>query len=172
MAFDSRGWRKIVIGDQIFYWQLSDEGLELFRVRPERDPHRLLRITNAGCGRSFGVSGWVTPGNVRGAVECAIYHAWLAGQPRLRLLAFDAPTQYPGFPPIWRYLGLQASWLTTTVVAVAAGIDAEVAFDRMPILADALEEAGCDDADILTHCRASDPHVRGCWVIGLLLDRF
>lgn len=39
------------------------------------------------------------------------------------------------------------------------------AFDRMAILADALEEAGCVDADLLGHCREPQPHVRGCWVI-------
>jgi hypothetical protein len=45
------------------------------------------------------------------------------------------------------------------------------AFDRLPILADALEEAGCTDAAILEHCRGPGPHVRGCWVVDLLLDK-
>jgi hypothetical protein len=44
-------------------------------------------------------------------------------------------------------------------------------FTAMPILADALQDAGCDDADILTHCRGDGPHVRGCWVVDLVLDR-
>ena len=60
-------------------------------------------------------------------------------------------------------------WQTETVVALATGIYAERAFDRLPILADALEEAGCDHADILAHCRGNGPHVRGCWVVDLLL---
>ena len=63
------------------------------------------------------------------------------------------------------------SWLTETVVSLATGIYAERAFDRMPILADALEEAGCDHTDILTHCRGDGPHVRGCWVVDLLLGK-
>jgi hypothetical protein len=41
----------------------------------------------------------------------------------------------------------------------------------MPILADALEEAGCDHADILTHCREPGEHVLGCWVVDLLTGR-
>jgi hypothetical protein len=45
------------------------------------------------------------------------------------------------------------------------------AFDRLPILADALEEAGCTNTDILNHCRQPGEHVRGCWVIDLLLGR-
>jgi hypothetical protein len=42
---------------------------------------------------------------------------------------------------------------------------------RLAILADALEEAGCTDTDILEHCRSSGPHVRGCWVVDLLLGK-
>jgi hypothetical protein len=45
-------------------------------------------------------------------------------------------------------------------------------FSDMPVLADALEEAGCQDQDILGHCRAGGEHVRGCWVIDLLLNMF
>ena len=44
-------------------------------------------------------------------------------------------------------------------------------FGDMPILADSLEEAGCQDADILYHCRGTGPHVRGCWVVDLLLKQ-
>jgi len=66
---------------------------------------------------------------------------------------------------------LDPRWRSETVVALAGGIYAERAFDRMPILADALEDAGCDHADILNHCRGDGPHVRGCWVVDLLLGR-
>jgi hypothetical protein len=54
---------------------------------------------------------------------------------------------------------------------LARGIYEERAFDRLPILADALEDAGCTDPDILGHCRGPGPHVRGCWVVDLLLGR-
>lgn len=62
-------------------------------------------------------------------------------------------------------------WRSETVLALAAGIYAEGAFDRLPILADALEEAGCDNTDILAHCRGPGPHVRGCWVVDLILGK-
>ena len=42
-------------------------------------------------------------------------------------------------------------------------------FERMPVLADALEDAGCDDETVLAHCRTPGEHGRGCWVLGLLL---
>jgi hypothetical protein len=54
------------------------------------------------------------------------------------------------------------------VLTLAQSIRDEQAFDRMPILADALEDAGCDNADILTHFRGDGPHVRVCWVVDLL----
>jgi hypothetical protein len=66
------------------------------------------------------------------------------------------------------------SWLTWrdgTIPKLAQGIYDDRAFDRLHVLADALEEAGCTDADILTHCRAPGPHVRGCWAIDLILDK-
>jgi hypothetical protein len=62
-------------------------------------------------------------------------------------------------------------WLTSTLVALAEGVYQDRAFDRLPVLADALEESGCQDADILGHCRHPGPHVRGCWVVDLLTGR-
>ncbi|MBN9121064.1 MAG: hypothetical protein J0I06_18250 [Planctomycetes bacterium] len=69
----------------------------------------------------------------------------------------------------FRPVAFDPAWLTSTVIALAAGIYEDKAFDRMPILADALQDAGCDSTDILNHCRGSGPHVRGCWVVDLIL---
>ena len=44
-------------------------------------------------------------------------------------------------------------------------------FSAMPILADAIQDAGCDSDDILSHCRGEGPHVRGCWVVDLVLGK-
>lgn len=66
---------------------------------------------------------------------------------------------------------LNPAWLTPDVRALAEGIYQGGAFDRMPILGDALEDAGCTDGDILEHCRDPGPHVRGCWVVDLLLGK-
>jgi hypothetical protein len=63
------------------------------------------------------------------------------------------------------------TWNDGTVVRVAQAIYDDRAFERMPILADALEDASCDDADILNHCRSGVEHVRGCWVVDLLLGK-
>lgn len=61
-------------------------------------------------------------------------------------------------------------WNGGVVSSLARSMHDAGDFTDMPILADALEEAGCDDPLILSHCRASALHVRGCWVIDLLLD--
>ncbi len=73
---------------------------------------------------------------------------------------------------------LDPSWRTPTVVSLAQAIydDRQLPsglFDnqRMGVLADALEEAGCDNADVLDHCRKPGEHVRGCWVIDHLLGK-
>jgi hypothetical protein len=66
---------------------------------------------------------------------------------------------------------VEPKWLTPTVVGLAQGIYEERAFDRLPVLADALEDAGCDAADVLDHCRTGTVHVRGCWVVDLLLGK-
>lgn len=71
----------------------------------------------------------------------------------------------------FRPVALDPVWRTEAVVALVAGIYADRAFDRLPVLADALEDAGCADADILSHCRGPGPHVRGCWVVDLLLGK-
>jgi hypothetical protein len=63
------------------------------------------------------------------------------------------------------------AWNDDTIRKLAQAIYDERAFDRLPILADALEESGCQDPDILGHCRSGGEHVRGCWVIDLLLGK-
>jgi hypothetical protein len=63
------------------------------------------------------------------------------------------------------------SWRTPDVLALARGVRGEGAYDRLPILADALQEAGCDNAYILDHCRGPGPHVRGCFVVDLVLGK-
>ena len=71
----------------------------------------------------------------------------------------------------FRPVTLDPAWLTSDVLLLARGIYADRAFDRMPILADALQDAGCDNDDMLTHCRGPGPHARGCWVVDLLTGR-
>jgi hypothetical protein len=63
------------------------------------------------------------------------------------------------------------TWNGGTVSRLAQAIYEERAFDRLPILADALEEAGCTDTEMLRHLRSGGPHARGCWAVDLLLAK-
>jgi hypothetical protein len=71
----------------------------------------------------------------------------------------------------WRSTGLENEWLTSTVSLLARQMYEARDFSAMPILADALQDAGCDSDDILNHCRGAGPHVRGCWVVDLVLGK-
>jgi hypothetical protein len=72
-------------------------------------------------------------------------------------------------PPLIRQAWLSAN--DEAVKRVAQAIYDERAFERMPILADALEDAGCDDVTLLEHCRGEGPHTRGCHVVDALLGK-
>ena len=78
----------------------------------------------------------------------------------------------------FRPTSINPSWLTPTVSSLAQVAyderimpSGELDPDRLAVLSDALEEAGCDDADILAHLRGSGPHARGCWAVDLLLGK-
>jgi hypothetical protein len=83
-------------------------------------------------------------------------------QCRLLRCIFGNPIRSVAYDPTWR---------TAAVFGLAEAIYADRAFDRLPILADALEDAGCDDRDMLAHCRTDPDHARGCWVVDLILGK-
>jgi hypothetical protein len=72
------------------------------------------------------------------------------------------PFRRPSFDPAWR---------TPAVVRLAQEVYMDRVFDQMPLLADALQDVGCDDEQILSHCCGPGPHIRGCWVVDLALAK-
>jgi hypothetical protein len=124
---------------------------------------------------------WPTTASVAGmAARAAGQHAELAGRNRkerrrnyldgsgdemvaqcgLLRDIFGNPFHHVSFDPSWR---------TEAVVALARGIYREGAWEVTSVLADALEDAGCDCPQLLEHCRASGPHWKGCWCVDLVL---
>jgi hypothetical protein len=74
----------------------------------------------------------------------------------------------------FRPVTVNPSWLTWkdgTLLHLARSIYEDRRFGDLPVLADALEEAGCTDPDILGHCRGPGPHTRGCWPVDLVLGK-
>jgi hypothetical protein len=85
---------------------------------------------------------------------------------------FGNPFQVPTVEPSW------LAWNDRCVERIAEGIyegrrvpDGTLDSARLAILADALLDSGCDDEELLAHCRSAGPHVRGCWAVDLLLRR-
>jgi hypothetical protein len=68
----------------------------------------------------------------------------------------------------FRPVAFDPAWRTKPAVALARRMYAAREFSDMPILADALQDAGCEHPAILDHCQSTGPHVRGCWVIDLV----
>jgi hypothetical protein len=94
-------------------------------------------------------------------VGCVIPHEDGYG-PRLIRDIFGNPFRPVPFSPAWR---------TDTAVSLTRAMYDARDFSAMPILADALQDAGCDNDDVLNHCRGPGPHVRGCWVVDLVLEK-
>jgi hypothetical protein len=74
-------------------------------------------------------------------------------------------------PNPFRPVAFDPRWRSESAVSLARTAYDTRDFTLLPILADALEEAGCDNADVLTHCRGDGPHVRGCWVVDGVLGK-
>lgn len=64
---------------------------------------------------------------------------------------------------------IREKWRTSTVLGIAEAVHSDGAFGHLPILADALQDAGCEDSHILDHCRNAVHHARGCWVVDGIL---
>ncbi len=103
-----------------------------------------------------------TPKGPTNSGEVTLYAAELAAQADLLRCIAGSP---------YRPVACDPSWRTSTVVGLAAAIYADRAFDRLPVLADALEDAGCDCPDFLGHCRNHPEHARGCWVVDKILGK-
>jgi hypothetical protein len=91
---------------------------------------------------------------------------WMAPQKRHRELFGKVlrATVGPGLP--W-----SDEWRTDTVVARARGIYDDRAWDRMPILSDALQDAGCNAPGVIGYCRGNGPFCRGCWLPDTILAK-
>lgn len=117
------------------------------------------RLNAKGCA-------WST---TRNAGSAAMYPLWVFTSNQKKKLQLELLRDIFGNP--FRIPKIDSAWLTPRVEQLARGIYEKRRFKRLPELADALEEAGCEHDQILDHCRHPGPHVRGCWVVDLLLRK-
>jgi hypothetical protein len=99
--------------------------------------------------------------------DYAIFRDVLGEKPHNLLVSIIRDTFGNPFRPVT----FAHEWHTSTAVAIARQMYESCNFSPMPILADALQDAGCDNEDILNHCRQPGAHVRGCWVVDAVLDK-
>ena len=95
------------------------------------------------------------------------------GMTKTRVVQADVFRELFG-PLPFRAIGIEPSWLGwngSAVSALAETVHEEGTYDLLPVLGDALEDAGCTDAAILDHLRGPGPHVRGCFVVDALLGK-
>jgi hypothetical protein len=90
---------------------------------------------------------------------------------QIELDAYHADLVRDIFGNPFRKITVDPRWLTLSVIDLSKAIYGERVGERMPILADALMDAGCDNEDIINHCRADGPHARGCWVVDAILGK-
>jgi hypothetical protein len=136
------------------------------------DEMRTVRLRCQGVG---GQASWYAAASkpevaARNAARSA--QAGVAGNPLLGTEAGELLAQAVLVRDIFGlHPSINPAWLTPIVLQLARAIYNDRAFDRMPILADALNEAGCDNDEILRHCRGPGPHVRGCWALDSVLGK-
>jgi hypothetical protein len=96
-----------------------------------------------------------------------LFNEWLEPDPEE--LAVQASVLRDIFGNPFRPVAASPLLRTDVAAAMASQMSEARDFSAMPVLADALEDAGCTDRAILDHCRGPGPHVRGCWVLDLIL---
>jgi hypothetical protein len=108
------------------------------------------------------------PGDAAEGAAAAAANATLEAAYQATLLRDIIGSPFGPSPPL---PATMLSWNDSTVRRIAEGIYDDRAFDRLPILSDALLDAGCDNEDLIQHCRSAGPHVRGCWAVDLILGK-
>jgi hypothetical protein len=138
-----------------------------------------LRAARLACQGFGGGAAWyaaatnpeIAARNAARSAQAGVASNPLLGTETAELLAQAALMRDIFGPLPFRTITLDRSWLTPAVVQLAQAIYDDRAFDQIPDLAHALHEAGCDNNEIMRHCRGSGPHARGCWVVDMMLGK-
>jgi hypothetical protein len=136
-----------------------------------KDSYLQSKIALAVCGEPL----WVIP--AISGIEQLLTRQYAAHRKSQRAKMGPVPTpRYTAlfrdiFGNLFRPVTFSNEWRTDTAILLARQMYESRDFGAMPILADALQDAGCEEAGILDHCRGPGPHVRGCWVIDLVLGK-
>jgi hypothetical protein len=130
-------------------------------------------FSTTGRSRPHGTSQLVPHGKAWTGLSTMIYYLFTSEIPLFRRIpdefhSADLVREIFGNP--FHLMLFPFQWKTRNAIDLARGMYHTRDFRAMPFLADALEEAGCNDVEVLQHCRGDNTHVRGCWVIDNLLS--
>lgn len=160
--------------------QMADGTASLAAIESTRELFGSLTYVSDYEARGFGGENSFAAAFVQDAVSPRVHQATRRAHGRLSdyeadLGLVNAQTVVSWLRDIFgnpfRPVKIDPTWLTLSVIELARTIYDERAFDRLPILADALMDAGCDSEEIIQHCRGEGPHSRGCWVVDLVLGK-
>jgi hypothetical protein len=171
---DARSHRVIEVAERFVDGSSTEEEMEAARsdaalVFQKRDYERMSWAASLAA-----MAAWLASyGSPRATARAAAAsQTWTQGHeseegPQCDLIreVFGNPFRPVTFDPAW------LSWHDGAIPKLAQAIYCERGFERLPDLGRALEDAGCTDSDILNHCRQPGVHVRGCWVVDLLLGK-
>lgn len=164
---DQRSWDAVHVAE----WYADGRGSEEDLAAAHRDARASLDGRRNAAVAATAPDPWAA---VPGVADSIYWLGWEAAEEGGERLG-QIELLRDAFGPLpFRRIALDPRWLAWndgTVPKLALAIYEDRAFDRLPVLADALEEAGCGCAEILGHCRGPGPHARGCWVVDLLLDK-
>jgi hypothetical protein len=139
------------------YWQSAEAACHVCEKRFDNGDHTSVAHASFSSATAWAIdrvrSGLGLTHGEESQTRHAVHADWLRD-------IFGNPFRPVAFAPEWR---------TDTAIALARTMYESREFSAMPILADALQDAGCDNDDVLNHCRGAGPHVRGCWVCDLVL---
>jgi hypothetical protein len=141
------------------YWQAAEAANHVCRTRFDSGEHPSVVHAAVSAAHAYANDRTESNKRLKHAKELA---AKLAEQATWVRDIFGNP---------FRPVKFHKKWRTDTAASLARQMYESREFSAMPILADALQDAGCDNEEVLSHCRGAGPHVRGCWVVDLVLGK-
>jgi hypothetical protein len=177
LLVDERSWNVVEILEQhaegrIDYREVSAAVVQNYgfiqTVPPYTSAYSSAAAVAAAAGEAAWAAAWNVVSDARGALNANVGGSGTAEANQQAFLLRDIignPLRSVFPDPSWRH------WQDGTLVKLAQALYDDHQFEDMPILGDALEEAGCTSEDILHHCRRPGAHVRGCWVVDLVLSK-
>lgn len=169
IAFECN-WRALEASEDYADGLITQEVLKEHWRNTRFEPLLYCEWVCAAAGPAYAQGHW-KPMSEQDHAALVAFHSTLTDEVRLRWCREELMMALDVLDFAFRSFAFSPHWRTDTVMVLARTMYESRDFNSMPILADALQDAECDNDDILNHCRGSGPHVRGCWVVDNILSK-